>query len=194
MKILFVLIALFSFSHVNAQFSSKVNWVTMLPKNETEKIPYNPARKLTWNDFKGKVSPANPNELAMTASGFGFTYTASADESSMDVSVSIYCYLSKKDSWVKPEGRNDYVLNHEQRHFDLTYIFAKRFAEKLSTSSFNRTNFEAGYDRLYAQYSKQLNDAQVRYDAETTHGINKQEQEAWNKQIDMWLKEVSSKN
>jgi len=102
--------------------------------NNTEyetKIEWSADRKLTWDDFKGEPDTANfPNTLALTNSGFGYE---SGINMFKDGQVFVQSVFNTNLSWVVPEGRNDYVLRHEQIHFDITEIYSRKLRKELAS-------------------------------------------------------------
>ncbi|RYY68958.1 MAG: hypothetical protein EOO13_10880, partial [Chitinophagaceae bacterium] len=125
-----------------AQFSSNIYWTeqTNLPVSET--IYYDPSSLLSWKDFKGKVVEASP-AAAITASGFGYKADFKSVGSKSQLNVGVYCYFSKTNSWVRPGKNSDYVLNHEQHHFDISFIAATMFLEKLKTAGITKANYNS---------------------------------------------------
>jgi|ADGO01.1.fsa_nt_gi hypothetical protein len=82
-------------------------------------IDWSASRKLTWDDFKGPVDPESKNAALTTSSiniEFGYDGTG--------LEYSIKCTFNKERSWVRI--RNAEVLAHEQGHFDLAEIHARK--------------------------------------------------------------------
>ncbi len=83
-----------------------------------------------------------------------------------------------------------YLLNHEQKHFDISEIYARELSRFLRTQSLGRSAIEritTEVNRLF----KELNAFQKKYDAETNNGRNKQKQEQWNALIAQRLNVLS---
>src|SRR3954464_14720897 len=78
-------------------------------------IEWSPARKLTWSDFKGKPDPLSDN-AALTNSTINFEYGITEK----GFTHSIKCRFNKNLSWGRI--KNEYILNHEQGHFDIAEI------------------------------------------------------------------------
>lgn len=98
--------------------------------------------------------------------------------------INVYCFFNQSKSWVKPDSRNDYTLNHEQRHFDISYIAALRFVQRLRLQRFTRNNYNDLIDKTYSESYAYLSTLQDAYDAETGNGTDKAKQAAWNAKID----------
>ena len=95
-------------------------------------------------------------------------------------------------SWIKPNGLNQATLNHEQRHFDLSYIACNRFYQAVSKQEMTMADFKIRLNELYQVHQAWLTGMQERYDGETSNGLNHSEQVRWNQQIDSMLKQINS--
>jgi hypothetical protein len=170
----------FFVSTTKAQIITTITWVEKSSMNEADVIYYNETKKLVWNDFKGIPNLPNPI-AAITSSGFGYKASMRSENRKAEINVEVYCYFSKPKSWVK-EGRNtDYILNHEQHHFDATYIAAQMFFEKVKAAKLTTTNMNAKLAALYKECCNIMNSMQAQYDKETNNGQHKTQQEKWNK-------------
>lgn len=108
------------------------------PKRYETQIEWSIDRKLTWNDFKGTPDTINfPNTLALTNSGFGYESGISMLKTGDIFNQSVF---NTNESWVVTEGRNDYVLRHEQIHFDITEIYSRKLRKELSDANVTSNN------------------------------------------------------
>lgn len=143
---------------------------------ETE-IDWTPNRKLTWDDFKGKPDLEEfPNALAVTNSGI--SYESGAINVFKEGKIFIRCVFFNRGSWVIPEGKTDYVLRHEQIHFDITEIYSRMLRKEIQDANLtpnNSVRIKAIYDNIMAQWEKR----QARYDYQTKKGAKKETQEEW---------------
>jgi len=138
-------------------------------------IPY---RKLTWNDFvKVKRLPDASAEVSTTIS---YDYVSNEP-------VKVHCIIERDKSFVETKSINDYLLNHEQRHFDLTYIYSRKLAFLLkSQSNLTEEKVKEIYDNIIAEWDAE----QAMYDEQTDNSINKEKQDLWDRFIDKQLKEL----
>ncbi|HTB53496.1 MAG TPA: hypothetical protein VK718_12055 [Ferruginibacter sp.] len=165
------------------KLSVTVKYVTTHGPADKSTIYYDGQRKLTWDDFQG--NPDNSVEYAaLTSSGFGIDLEMHGNSSSASMTIIVFCTFSKPESWVKPDQKSDYILNHEQHHFDLTYIYTQRFVKKLQEANFTVKNYQDLIKRIYDDAERDLHDEQAKYDDETHHSVIKARQEEWNKKID----------
>lgn len=179
MRYLLVLILL-SFSFLaQAQFSTSVYWTEQTNMPASDVIYYSPARPLAWKDFRGNPD-ATSKASAVTASGFGYKADFKNVGSKTTINISVYCYFNKNNSWVKSGRTTDYILNHEQQHFDISFIAANIFAEKLKATTLTRSNYNVVLPNLYKECCAIMNKLQDEYDGQTKNGQVKEEQERWN--------------
>jgi predicted secreted Zn-dependent protease len=148
-----------------------------------ELIAWHASRKLTWADFKG-TPDAHSTNAALTSSNIhvdfgyneeGFQYT-------------IQCNFDKHRSWVRI--RNSDVLVHEQGHFDIAELYARKLNKALKAYRFNAKTAAHDLNQLYEGLMKEHRQLQTQYDQETDHSRNKPRQEEWLKKIAADLKSL----
>ncbi len=161
-----------------AQITTTVTWTEKTKLSASNVIYYNKDRKLTWADFKGTPNKPDPT-AAITSSGFGYKAGMRSRNGKGSINVEIYCYFSKPNSWVKPGKNTAYILNHEQHHFDATYIIAKTFIAKVKVAALTPVNMNNELAKIYKECSALLNKMQDDYDTQTRNGIDKVKQAAW---------------
>ena len=145
----------------------------------SEVIYYSTSRPHSWKDFMGTPDVASPAS-ALTASGFGYKADYKNVGGKANISISVYCYFKKNNSWVKTGRTTDYILNHEQQHFDISFIAASIFLEKLKTTRITQSNYNVVLPNLYKECCNIMNKMQDDYDVQTKNGQLKDEQERWN--------------
>lgn len=170
-------------SYTEAQLSVSVKWTEQTSLPATDVIYYNPAVKLNWADFRGKPVQGG-NTAAVTMSGFGYSANIRTLRNKGQLNVSIYCFFDKTRSWVKPGQRTDYILSHEQQHFNLSYMAARVFMEKLLKKNLTLDNYNSILKQLYDDCIGDMNKMQDEYDSQTKNGQDETAQEKWNKLID----------
>ncbi|MEP3571107.1 MAG: DUF922 domain-containing protein, partial [Flavobacteriaceae bacterium] len=98
----------------------------------------------------------------------------------LDFEVNAYFYPN--ESWYKPKICDDIILSHEQLHFDISELFARKMRAKLKRTSFS-DNVKAEIRKIYRETLKELKDFQELYDWETNFSRNTEKQLEWNKKI-----------
>lgn len=83
-----------------------------------------------------------------------------------------------------------YALEHEQHHFDITYINTCLFFKKLKEAKLNRSNYNSLSEKIYNECVEALHQMQDAYDGETLNGRKKEVQAVWNSKIDRQLEEL----
>jgi len=154
------------------------------PKIYETEIEWSANRKLTWDDFKGEPDVINnPNTLALTKSGFGYE---SGINFFKEGQIFVHSVFNTRESWVVLKGRNDYVLRHEQIHFDITEIYTRKLRKELIDAKVTNENVERAkviFDKVY----NELSERQKRYDNETKYGDKKETQEHWEAIVEIEL-------
>ncbi|MCX6322926.1 MAG: DUF922 domain-containing protein [Sphingobacteriales bacterium] len=171
---------------VFSQANVVVEWTTKTNLPETETIYYKPDAKLKWENFEG-VPLDTGIVAAITFSGFGYQAEMKTVDGKSILKIKVFCYFNKKKSWVKPGKKTDEILQHEQLHFDISYLAACTFFEKLTKTDFPNGNIKAVLPDLYNESVKSMDKMQDEYDSQTQNGRNKASQAAWIKQLNEWL-------
>jgi predicted secreted Zn-dependent protease len=148
--------------------------------NEDNIIDWSPSRKLTWADFKGKPDPASSN-AALTNSSI----TLSSEYSNKQIKYVVSCKFNKLLSWGRI--RNDYILKHEQGHFDIAEAHARLLYKNLSDYKFNSKSANDDVNRIYSETMKEHVSMQKAYDLESDHSLDSTQQLLWNRKIDSML-------
>ncbi|WP_207512395.1 DUF922 domain-containing protein [Longitalea luteola] len=150
-------------------------WVTVI-QQPNNLIPWSASRKLTWSDFKGEPDPHSSN-AALTSSNINIEF--GYDEKGF--TYSIKCSFDKNRSWVRI--KNNDVLVHEQGHFDIAEIYARKLNKLMRSYRFNIKTASQDINQLYENAMKQHRQTQLLYDQETDYSRNKPKQEEWLKKI-----------
>lgn len=188
----FIYISLFllSFSGVPPG-GEKVEPVTAeirLPLNDRneddEFIPWVLQRKLVWNDFSAE--PKKHSEaVASTSTSLGISYQVNDGI----LEYRITCNFSKHKSW--GSLKTDYILAHEQGHFDITEIAARKLHGALSQYIFDPENYKRDINEIYQGIVKEKENMQAEYDHLTDHSRNRRIQYEWQRKIDSVLMETA---
>lgn len=171
--------------NVNVYYPDKVNRIN----NDT--IYYDLHRRLSWADFKGKPDPAHFGG-AITSSGFAFNSDMQYDSKEVTINIYVYTYFIKSESWKKKNIESAYHLEHEQKHFDITYLHAMKFVDEIRRARFTASNFKSITGDVFNKVYDQSLAMQQQYDRETKHSINTEKQVEWNQKISAMLQKVSS--
>ncbi|MEZ5002330.1 MAG: DUF922 domain-containing protein [Chitinophagales bacterium] len=161
---------------------SALNFAFVFPKEETTEldkqvIHWKEGNPLSWNDFIGRTKTFT-SISALTASAIEYAYECSDN----DVSISVKAIFIPEDSWVKADAMNDYVLGHEQLHFDITEVYARKLRKELNTritTCRDIKNIESIANSVIKEWKKE----QAKYDADSKHSMDKELQALWAKKV-----------
>jgi len=146
-------------------------------------IPWTAERKLTWDDFKGRVDRGS-NKAAMTDSGISMAVSCDGNVPQTTVS----CSFNPRRSWLKGDGTPE-LLQHEQLHFDITELFARKLRKELAgITDCGVLAKKAG--ALHSQMFDASSRYQDRYDRETVHGTKPEAQVEWQQRVEKELAEL----
>ena len=179
MKYFIILISFLFCEFANAQFNSNVYWTEQTAMAANDIIYFNLKKLLAWNDFKG-IPVENSKAVAITSSGFGYKADIKNTGPVGQINIGVYCYFNKNTSWVKSGKNSDYILEHEQNHFNISFVAAKNFIEKLKSASFTRSNYNEILSRIYKESFYIMNTMQDDYDHQTKNGQDRNSQNLWN--------------
>lgn len=161
--------------------------LTAQNQNVGDKVYWENDVKLVWEDFQGTP---DYNYFASALSLVGMEFKLSQEGESIlvtsPVSFNIY------GSWVKPKDKSSYLLNHEQVHFDIFELNARKYRKRISRMKrFGPPKFWTNrMKRIFIRYQKRAVRMQKRYDRQTKHSIKKRKQARWDKKIEQELKEL----
>ncbi len=161
--------------------NSSSAWFSAKEKN---KIVWNAEKKLEWKNFKG-VMPAN--FLYSVNSGISLKVDYKIKKNRFKYTVN--AIFSENDSYFRNGTvTTTYILNNEQRHFDIAEIYARILRKKYSElASGEISDTEYLITELYKKFFEELKKAQVQYDSETNRSMDFEKQEYWNGRIDTML-------
>ena len=151
--------------------------------NEDEYIDWQENRRLNWSDFEGQVN-RDSEAAALTSTYLGFQYRVKNNV----FTYNIACRFAKKRSWGLI--KNDWILNHEQGHFDISELYARYLHQAIAEYPLNLKNLKADLDLLYQEHMEYKEEFQNQYDTETNYSRNKEKQIEWSKKINELLLEM----
>jgi hypothetical protein len=148
-----------------------------------EFIEWSPLKKLTWNDYLATPSSAS-DAAAITSTALGMEYHLRNNI----LTYTITCRFSKNNSWGR--YKTEYILRHEQGHFDITELFARKLAKEIKEYKFDPQKYQQELNKIYKKVMDEKEDYQEQYDKETDFSRNKQRQAQWLEKIKDELDEL----
>jgi len=159
----------------------------ILGKNDS--MRWNENYKLTWEDFKAQPR-SQVDAVALTVSGISFSYSLSQNnDGDYNYQTFVEAHFYPEKSWYKPEVSNSHILVHEQLHFDLTELYARKLRKRIAETSFTE-QIRYELNQLNDDINEALEIAQNKYDFETNHSINIEAQKQWEDYITNELKKL----
>lgn len=146
-------------------------------------IAWQTDKRLAWVDFLCEPK-LGTDAVASTSTSLGIAYQISDGK----LKYHITCYFNKEKSWGLM--KTDYILAHEQGHFDITEIFARRMNETLQNYQFSKRTYKKDISQIYQAIVSQKEEYQKMYDAETDHSRNRKTQYDWLEKIENLLEET----
>ena len=186
-KFFLAVLILFIAGAATAQkLSVSVKYVTADAAAGNNTIYYVPGQSLSWDDFKARPV-ATSDAAALSNAGFGIKLAFHRLGNVSQLQISVNCNFSKNNSWVKEGNKTAYILNHEQKHFDIAYISTLLFIKKLQNASFTNSNYVSVIEKIYNESVLIMAKMQDEYDRETSHSRVPEKQAEWNEKIDKQL-------
>ena len=158
------------------------------PEAFEKEILWNPNRKLQVRDFKG--STLDKPYVAATNTYFGYSTSVKSEENLVIVEVDTYfdCELS----YFKNNKNQSLVLNHEQLHFDITELYARKFIQRLHQEIKNFEDLITNVERIGNEVNKELLLKQEAYDKAVYSDLS--QQSYWDKWTETGLRELDMYN
>lgn len=174
--------------HTNRILASnvKISFEYYKEQAEGDTIYYAANRPLTWSDFQSTRKMSN-KYAAMVMPNIGYDQREEIAKGVIQVTITLKTYLAKSDCWLGSLYKDDYMLNHEQRHFDIAKIVTEQFRKKIDAAKLSPDTYEAFINMQYLDSYREMNKLQKDYDTGTAHGTNRMAQQNWNKRIDNLL-------
>jgi len=167
--------------------TSALFWILLLSFRKAsaqDTIYWQPNYKLTWEDFQG---PPDTISKYRAVSNSGIKYHLSTKEGSFSTKVS--CYFIKTKSWARIKN-SDILLAHEQGHFDIAELFARKLRKAFAEYKFNHQTASSDFNFLFNTNQSEKDKVDTLYDKETNLSQNRDQQLLWNKKIKIELNKL----
>jgi len=156
-----------------------------------DRFSYAEKSKLDWSDFRGEPDKVSDFDSAVNT-GITYQWSYSKDqgrEIELKYEVHSFCYPSL--SWVKKGQMSNYLLAHEQLHFDISELHARIMRKKLQDydpGQHVENDVKKDLNKMYKRVERMRINMQQVYDEDTDHSKNKEAQQKWVKKVEtlMW--------
>lgn len=146
--------------------------------NKQALITWRPDYQLTWTDFKG------PRQHRDAVASTTYDIVKRVRNANTYARVEITAVFYPYDSWHNKLRNDKIILAHEQKHFDIAELFARKLRKKISAENYaNYNELQSRLETLYAANDKEMDRYQDLYDQETDYSREPKKQQEWNEKI-----------
>ena len=154
-----------------------------------EPFEWSADRRLTWADFQGPFD-LRSGAVAVTATVVAYEMACTGT----DFRWRIVSRFVPRSSWVRPDHllnrQSEQTLLHEQGHYDLSEVHARRARETVRRLAAPCALTDAQQNALIQGFHQQADALQEQYDRETAHGTAQRRQREWEGQVEEWLRTI----
>jgi hypothetical protein len=138
---------------------------------------------LSWSDFSGKPDPISSFH-ANTSSGISYYWSMKSSSEGHEFLYEVASYFLPDQSWVRPGKESEHLLAHEQLHFDITELHARKLRKAMEEFDFLETkNIKPALANIYKKVEAERAAMQKKFDLETRHSMDKPAQLKWQKYV-----------
>jgi hypothetical protein len=158
-----------------------------------ESIIWSAERRLTWDDFQGRPDIGS-GAGAMTV--YLLSYDANCRGETFDSRV--FSAFLPDQSWVKTDvllaspTMSQQALAHEQTHFDLSEVAARRTRRALAALKQPCTMTDQQLNAIVDAFLREDVERQRRYDRDTANGSHSAWQHDWNRRVFEELRQLGA--
>lgn len=157
-----------------------------------QKISWREDLKLKWENFQSPINGRTHSDVvAYTHCGWEYSVIKSSNPKAA-IEFNIETIFNEDKSWKDTKRINDYVLLHEQKHFDIAEIFARKLRKEVKEKIKTSSDYDKYFKGIYNKISNDYKNFQIAYDKATDHGINKEKQAEYNELISSELENLKN--
>jgi Bacterial protein of unknown function (DUF922) len=179
-KILFL--TSFLFLNIIQSFSQKV-FVQIFDSKQF--LPFQKKHdsiSLVWSDFKASTLPDLPWS-AVTNTNTEFNTRIQKTKETIKIKYTFKFYFNRKLSNKKRGVNSEYILRHEQIHFDIAWYHYQLFLKEIRATEFTIDNYNTICKQKFKTYLETTKAMQDAYDEETNHSIDEAKQKEWDEKV-----------
>lgn len=135
-------------------------------------LAWNEFYQLQWDDFQGK-----PDTDSRGDAGAAVSIRAKPFLVRKQVRYDVVAIFNRGKSWAR--DRSPSLLAHEQLHFDIAELYARKIRKKVAELQDRGVNDLDFYNTVIQALLLESNKADEQYDTETLHGALSGKQAAW---------------
>ena len=138
-----------------------------------------------WTDFRATPDD-NSKHAASINTGIKYSWKTRIIDGKKTLSYNIIAYMIPSKSWVKSSRKSDYILKHEQLHFDITEYYARQLKEAFADYKIKQS-IKTDLQGIYKGIMEERFRMQNRYDRATNHSIDTTAQRQWQEKTEELL-------
>lgn len=139
--------------------------------------------ELVWTDFE-EIPKRYSEHAAFSVVGYESSFNMNAQQYEAEIKT----YFSKNESWSKSWIAS--LLLHEQGHFDLAEVNARRFRKRVKEAMEAGTISVSVFEEMSDEAMAQLEEVQREYDEATNYSMDYRSQLQWSDKIAEQLREL----
>ena len=156
-------------------------------------LPWNLSRLLKWSDFRGKVDP-NKFGSALTSHKIEVLPANIVVDRNDNIqgyeNLTVQAQFYRNSSWTVTNSQS--ILDHEQLHFDIAELFARKIRKEFSGFKANKIVTFSVYLDCYILLWNDSRNMQERYDSETRNGQDISKNQLWATEISKQLENLDN--
>lgn len=140
-------------------------------------------KKLTWEDFKG-LPELNSKYDACLNWGIYYSYSSNNKDADINSKLNLKIHIDVgTSSWYRKGKETLDLLNHENGHFLLAYLYGHKFNQEVqnnyNSSTMLSLELENHLKMIFDKNFQECVQIQEKYDDQTDHGLNLAQQKRW---------------
>lgn len=160
-------------------------FLTMGVSDAPERIAWSDVKVLQWSDFKGSPN-ASDSWAASSSTGMSQAYELDGNGFLNLSGTTVTAHFYPEYSWVLHQEKTKHLLGHEQTHFDITELYARKLRARIDEFKFT-SNSKEEIRALYAEVEIERVAMQQLFDSETNHSMNHMKEIAWELKLERLL-------
>ena len=137
---------------------------------------WNEFYKLQWDDFQGE-----PDKGSLGDAGTAVQIKAKPYLVKKEIRYDVEALFNRKKSWARDTSPS--LLAHEQLHFDIAELYARKIRKKIRELQKQRVNDIKTFNEAIQTLLIESNEVDAQYDLETLHGALSRKQAEWSSRI-----------
>ena len=150
-----------------------------------ERFAWDEKRLLRWSDFKGSPDTLEPWG-ASSSTGISQSYAVDGSGVLLKEHVVVAAHFYPDFSWSRPRHRSKHLLGHEQTHFDITEVYARKLARRIEAYSFTSNSLKE-IKTIYEEIERERVAVQQQFDKESNHSMDHMKEIQWELRVPRWL-------